>query len=315
MTPDPQERAAAAALWRVEGELRPIALRENAVYAARLPSGPAAIRFHRPGYQSEAAIGAELWWCGALADAGLPVPHPLPAADGRLVVRLDGGRLVSAVAWLDGAPIGNAAAPLGGTRAGQIATHRALGALVARIHAASDALVLPPGFERPRWDREGMLGEAPLWGRFWAHPGLRPAEAARLERLRPFLAETMARAGDVGLIHADLLRENILAGPQGLALIDFDDSGVGHRLYDLGTALAQSWEEPALPDLRAALIEGYARIRPLPDGADEMVAAFTLMRACASVGWLIGRVPPDAPVNARHIARALHLAKAVPGGA
>ena len=51
--------------------------RENAVYALRLPDGSrAALRLHRLGYQTEAAIRSELWWCREMAARGLPVPAP-----------------------------------------------------------------------------------------------------------------------------------------------------------------------------------------------------------------------------------------------
>jgi Ser/Thr protein kinase RdoA (MazF antagonist) len=120
--------------------------------------------------------------------------------------------------------------------------------------------------------------------------------------------ERMA-AHDAGLIHADLLRENILRGPAGLALIDFDDSGFGPRLYDLGTALVQSAPAEDLEARAEALLEGYGRTRPLPADARALVLAATLARACASVGWTMPRLAPGDPVHRSHIARALALAE------
>jgi Ser/Thr protein kinase RdoA (MazF antagonist) len=96
-----------------------------------------------------------------------------------------------------------------------------------------------------------------------------------------------------------VLRENVLVAGDRLALIDFDDSGWGPPLYDLGTALSQSLTEPAYADLRAALMEGYGTTDT--EGVEIMVLA----RCCASVGWMIGRVPPESPVTARFIARAV----------
>ena len=52
------------------------------------------------------------------------------------------------------------------------------------------------------------------------------------------------RIDDRGLIHADLLGENILDDGAGLRLIDFDDCGWGFRFYDLGTAMLQSLGRP-----------------------------------------------------------------------
>jgi Ser/Thr protein kinase RdoA (MazF antagonist) len=293
---------------------RLIGNRENAVYDVMLPSGRAALRLHRVGYQSAAAIRSELWWCHALAGAGVPVARPVPALDGQLLVALSTGRLASAVAWVDGVPLGEAGVPLAGDEDQQVAHHRALGRLLARMHRATDALVPPQDFVRMRWDSDGLLGETPFWGRFWDHPALQPEDAALLRKTRDFLRERIgdhAGSGSFGLIHADVLRENVFVGPSGLSLIDFDDSGFGFRLYDLGTVLSQNLFEPALPRIAQALAEGYGETRPLDPA---MIPVFTLMRCCASVGWTMPRLAPDDPIHRSHIARAVGLARRVMAG-
>ncbi|MBD3763474.1 MAG: phosphotransferase [Rhodobacterales bacterium] len=292
---------------------RPVAERENAVYRVTCRGRPTALRLHRRGYQGAAAIRSELWWCGALAAAGLPVPAPLRAEDGEVVVTLASGRMASCVDWLPGAALGAAGVPLAGPPAAQVQAHHALGALLARLHAATDALDLPAGFTRPAWDIAGLVGPAPLWGRFWEHPALTPDQAATLRAARDHLAAGLAALApgwDFGLIHADVLRENVLVDGDRLALIDFDDAGFGPRGHDLGTVLSQNLYEPAFPDIRAALLEGYApRRRVSEDEAD----LFTLMRCCASVGWAAPRLPPGHPVHASHIARAVMWARRVMG--
>ena len=288
--------------------------RENAVYDVVLPSGRAALRLHRAGYQSAAAIRSELWWCHALAGAGVPVARPVPALDGQFLVALSTGRLASAVAWVDGVPLGEAGVPLAGDVEQQVAHHRALGRLLAQMHTATDALVPPPDFVRTRWDSDGLLGETPFWGRFWDHPALQPADAALLRKTRDFLRGRLrahAAEGSFGLIHADVLRENVFVGAAGLSLIDFDDSGFGFRLYDLGTVLSQNLFEPALPRIAQALAEGYGETRPLDP---DMIPVFTLMRCCASVGWTMPRRAPDDPIHRSHIARAVGLARRVMAG-
>lgn len=306
------EAGEAARHWgaTITAELRN---RENAVYALRLPDGSrAALRLHRLGYQSEPAIRSELWWCGALAARGLPVPAPLPAQTGEMLPALSSGRRASVVTWIDGAPFGEAGVPLAGPVAAQAARHRALGRLLAQVHEATDAMTLPAGFSRPAWDIDGLVGEAPFWGRFWEHPLLSPEDAATLAQARAFLRERLQdHAAPPGLIHADVLRENILVRDGGLALIDFDDSGFGFRLYDLGTVLSQDLYEPARPALQEALIDGYASLREI-DAA--MVPVFTLARVLASVGWAAPRMPLDHPVHRSHIARATMWARHVLAG-
>lgn len=285
--------------------LRLVTERENAVHEMALPQGRAALRLHRIGYQTEAAIRSEIWWSGALHDAGLPVPRPLALADGDTLLRLPSGRLASAVGWIGGVPLGAAGVPLAGGARDQTDRHCALGALLARVHAESDRLTLPVWFTRPRWDRDGLVGEAPFWGRFWDHPALDPDEAAIARRARDLLRERLADAPPIGLIHADVLRENVLVDGPSLALIDFDDAGFGYRPYDLGTVLSQNQFEPHLPAIAEALADGYAAQRPLDPA---ILPAMTLMRCCASVGWTMPRLAPDDPIHRSHIARMLKLA-------
>ncbi|PZR00812.1 MAG: homoserine kinase [Cereibacter sphaeroides] len=300
----PADIAASAFGGRV---LRLIKARENEVYEVELPSGRAALRLHRTGYQSAAAIRSELWWCDALAAGGVPVPRPLRTLSGDMLAEA-GGRFASAVGWLDGQPIGEAGVPLAGSTADQAALYRNLGRLLAQVHSVTDNLTLPAWFERPRWDFDGLLGEQPFWDRFWEHPALDPQEADIALRTRDFLRERIgghAQRAPVRLIHADVLRENVFSGADGLSLIDFDDSGYGYALYDLGTALAQSLKEPALPAIAAGLAEGYGESQPIDA---EMIPVFTLMRCCASVGWMIPRLQSGDPVIRRHIERMTTLA-------
>lgn len=284
--------------------------RENAVFEMALPGGTrAALRLHRQGYQDPAAIRSELWWCAALAAAGVAVPAALPCQTGALLVTLAGGRHASAIAWVEGAPLGEAGQPFTRPWPVVLDQHHALGRLVRQMHDATDAMTLPAGFTRPRWDAAGLVGDAPFWGRFWDHPGADPDQRALLLRARDFLRERLVtHAAPLGPIHADLLRENILVQDNALSLIDFDDSGIGYRLYDLGTAMSQNLYERDPTALRDALMAGYGTT----DAA--MVDAFTLARCCASVGWVMPRLAADDPVHRSHLARFTLCANRVMGG-
>lgn len=283
--------------------------RENAVFRMALPDGThAALRLHRQGYQSDAAIRSELWFCTALSAKGVPVPKPLTTKTGQQLIQLSTGRAASAVEWLAGEPLGEAGVPLPGTVTEQADKHHALGKLLAQLHLVSQAIDLPDDFTRPRWDIDGLTGEAPFWGRFWEHAALEPPEIDRLQAARQFLRTAMQEHAvhETPIpIHADVLRENILVNDHSLSIIDFDDSGIGFPLYDLGTTLSQNLYEPASADLRAALIEGYQTLRPVDP---HMVDVFTLARTLASVGWTMPRLAADDPIMRSHIARALFCA-------
>ena len=296
----------AAAQWQGR-VVRLIRARENAVFEIATPHGRAALRLHRQGYQDSAAIRSELWWCAALADAGVAVPRPLAAQDGALLATLPGGRVASAIRWQEGEALGETGRPLDAPLPTILERHHALGRLLAQVHDATDRLTLPAGFVRPRWDLEGLVGEAPLWGRFWDHPAASQPQKDHLQEVRRWLATGLAAlpTQEIGLIHADVLRENVLVNDHSLWLIDFDDSGFGYRGYDLGTALLGNLAEPAYADIRDALIAGYQSLRPISRDTVEM---FALMRSCASVGWTMPRLAADDPIHRSHLARCLDYA-------
>lgn len=280
--------------------LRLIRDRENHVFEMQTPQGRAALRLHRQGYQSPAAIRSELWWCAELAQAGLPVPAALPTREGDLLVPVGDGRHASAIAWMAGEALGEAAKPFDRPLAQVLDLYHALGAVLARVHQVTDGLTLPADFTRPRWDWEGLVGDNPLWGRFWDHPVATPDQRATLIRARDALRERLT--GEIGLIHADVLRENVLVNGHSVSLIDFDDSGFGFRLHDLGTALVQTVQHPEHPQLRDALMAGYGTTDV------QLVEAFILARTLASVGWTMPRLAPDDPIHRSHLARAVFCA-------
>lgn len=300
------EARTAAALWGAT-HVRLILARENAVHEIALPDGTrAALRLHRIGYQTQASIASELWWCGELAALGVPVATPVPSRAGNLLEPLATGRLASVVRWIDGTPLGTAGVPFPEPVAIQTDRHFRLGQLLRRLHTASDGLALPATFTRPRWDAGGLVGEAPFWGRFWDHPRAAYVQRAVLLAARDAVRLHLDRTNPpIGLIHADVLRENVLFSEGYPALIDFDDSGFGYRLYDLGTVLSQNQYEPARDELRDALMAGYGTQDV------ESVELFTMARTLASVGWTMPRLAPDDPIHISHLARAEMVARRI----
>lgn len=294
------------------GAPRLVKWRENAVFEVRLVSGRrAALRLHRPGYQTRTAVEGELAWMAALGRSGVPVPEVVRTVGGALTA-LAGSRVASMVGWLEGEATGAAERRLAGTAADQAALMADVGRLIARMHNATDALDLSGVRERPHWDAEGFLGDRPNWGPFWANPAFRADEIALIEaarsKARGGLGDWRRAGGDFGLIHADCLRENILRTPQGLALIDFDDSGHGFRLYDLATAVFQSLEEPALPEIVAGLVAGYREARGLSAEAVALLPLFVMLRTFASAGWITTRAAADDLWHRLYAGRAVRMA-------
>jgi Ser/Thr protein kinase RdoA (MazF antagonist) len=68
-----------------------------------------------------------------------------------------------------------------------------------------------------------------------------------------------------GLIHADLgVDANVLFHTGKARPIDFDDSGYGYWIFDLAVILTSDMEvfKDITPEMRAALLEGYAETQP-----------------------------------------------------
>lgn len=278
----------ALALWGMDAaSVSFVAGRENRVYRVSTPQGDFALRLKRPGYRSDAELLSELQWLEAMHKAGIHVPQPRPALSGELLETIDGQR-VDLVSWLSGDPLGRSREPLA---LGDVpAVFRQLGTEMARLHEACDAWEKPEGFRRCAWDLDGLLGESPLWGAFWLNPTLDADTRSLLENFRSVARDELARrAGDLdyGLIHADLVRENVLVDGNSLRMIDFDDGGWGFRLFDVATALFKNREEPQYEQLRSALIEGYAACRPLDTTALDL---FLALRAVSYAGWIVPRI-------------------------
>ena len=215
--------------------------------------------------------------------------------------------------WIDAEPL----SALSPSPVDRLAPTRDTGALLARLHAAADRIAALPPCARPGWHLAGLAGPDPLWGRYWENLDATAPEAAALlaarDRAAGWLRGWAAEArADIGPIHADALQENVMRARDGaLWLIDFDDCGMGYRLYDPGAALVQFWDDPLLPDLTAAMADGYAEARGLDAGeVAALLPRFTALRALASAGWIISRAPPGDGRHRVYLDRALRLAAA-----
>lgn len=294
--------------------------RENAVFRVVLPSGgKAALRLHRPGYHSRAALASELAWMADLRRQGVVVPEPVSSGGGAFLVALDMDSRVTQYAdligWVDGESLGESGKPLGRQRRELEAIFGSIGRQMARMHVAADGFDMPAGFERPSWNEAGLLGDEPFWGRFWDCDGLDAGERAFLVKLRGDLRLRLAGilpSLDKGLIHADLVRENVFVNRDAVAFIDFDDCGSGFRLFDIATALLRNRREPDYPAIRDALLQGYVSVRP--DMAAEFVhlPLFLLLRSLTYIGWAGAR--PELPDGRGRLARYVAEARELAGG-
>jgi len=295
--------------------------RENAVFRVRLADGShAALRLHRPGYHSEKSLRSELLWMDDLRRSGLHVPQPLPAINGELLVAIGGSepQFADLIGWVAGRQIGETGKPLEHSPGELAVIYRALGGVMADMHNAADRWAPPAEFHRPAWDAEGLLGDGPLWGRFWDCRALSASDCRFLGGVRPRLRERLQAVAtnlDFGLIHADLVRENVLLDSGSVALIDFDYCGYGWRLFDIATTLLRNRQEEHYALIRSSLLEGYRSRRKLEDAVLAHLPLFLLLRGLTYIGWVGERpeLPDAADRMARYVSDARELAAALGG--
>jgi len=276
--------------------LAPIKVRENAVFRIDLDGGGRAVlRVHRPGYHSDSELESEFAWLSALESAGVQVPRVIRSRGGRnfeivTASGLDGPRQIDVFEWIDGRQLGSIEAGLSGGSDSVADQYHQIGALAARMHNHAQGWRPPPAFRRHSWDADGLVGEQPFWGRFWDLDALSNAQRDLLLRSRRLIAHDLAEYGmhadRYGLIHADLVPENLLIDGGRACVIDFDDAGFGWHLFELATSLYFITEDSIYSAARDALMRGYRTERALSDAALERLPLFLAVRGTTYLGWV-----------------------------
>ena len=290
--------------------------RENAVFSDRQEDGSRfALRIHRAGYHSDAALRSELYWMAELGRLGINVPPVLAASDGRYLVHAGAAgvpeaRQVDMLGWLTGSAI--TSSETGEALGGKY--HFELGKLAGELHNKGSQIQLPPDFDRHRWDEEGLLGSSPVWGRFWELPALTPAQRGLILEAKDRALADLAAYGKsearFGIIHADLIRDNVINDGGRLQAIDFDDSGFGWYLFELATILCANLDKPDYPSIREQVIAGYGSVRVLSDAEIDRLPLFLFLRASTYLGWVQTRSETQTAreMGPMHISRCCRLA-------
>ena len=290
----------ALAHWGLRAsDMHLIKYRENAVFRVALAEGgQVALRIHRHGYHSDAELRSELQWLDALAADGIAVPRILPTLSGALfgtvhVPAVPEPRQVDVFAWVSGRQLGSVEDGVDLDTDAIRSVYHTIGALAARLHEQTARWTLPEGFTRHAWDADGLTGPEPFWGKFWELATLTDEERALLVRARDAVHAGLTAYGRdpgnhdrYGLIHADLVAENVLVDDTEVRLIDFDDAGFGWHLFELATALYFESDAPHFDAAFAAIIEGYRSVRALPDAQIAHMPLFFAARSFTYLGWI-----------------------------
>jgi Ser/Thr protein kinase RdoA (MazF antagonist) len=267
-----------------------INLSENATYRIDDPrSGRRwALRVHREGYHSKAAIASELAWLQALrCDGVVTTPVPVPSRNGALIQEaghpaMRRPRNVVLFEWESGVEPSE--------KDHLVAKFEVLGEVTARMHLHSQAWSRPAGFERHTWDFDTSLGERPHWGRWRDGMGLDAEKEALFARVVEAMRRRLARFGQspdrFGLIHCDMRLANLLVDGDEVKVIDFDDCGFSWHLYDAATAVSFFEHDKQVPALMAAWAQGYRRAHELSAEEEAEIPTFVMLRRMILVAWI-----------------------------
>ncbi len=272
-----------------------IKYRENAVFSVQTSTGRYALRIHRDGYHSDAALRSELQWLAALKLAGLPVPTVIPTLTQCLFGSVSAANLektynVDLFSWVSGESLETYVPKIAADVPQLSELYFQIGAVAAQLHNQAQQWQSPPGFTRQAWDAAGLVGDAPLWGKFWEYAGLTAAQRQLIltakQKIYADLVDYGEDRGDYGLIHADFVQGNLMVSGGQLQVIDFDDAGYGWHLFELATAMYFLQEHQYYEEIKTGLITGYRSERALTDAQLGLLPLFLAARGLTYLGWL-----------------------------
>lgn len=237
------------------------------------------LRIYRHNKHSIAAIHSELLWLASLHhENDLVVPEPMPTLEGSLLAIAEAPgvpepRCCALFRWLPGRFLK--------TRLNDRAMED-IGRFLARLHQHSQRFVPPEGFERPRWDENGLLGAFPVTLPSEGEDFVLPQNQAVLKsaalQIRERLQTLGQHLGSFGLIHNDLHFGNCKFHKGKMQVFDFDDCGWGYYLYDLAVTLYYLRHREEFSTLQTALLEGYQEVRSLPEQHESCLKAMIVAR-------------------------------------
>ena len=267
-----------------------INLSENATYKVEDPASGRrwALRVHRDGYHSDAAVASELAWLIDLRTKGVvTTPVPVPGQDGNVIQKVSHAamsrpRNVVLFDWESGNEPGvdeDLRKPM-----------EVLGEVTARMHQHVQVWERPAGFERFTWDFETALGDRPHWGRWRDGMGMDAGKLDLFGKTVQLIGQRLDAFGKgadrFGLAHCDLRLANLLVDGSDVKVIDFDDCGFSWFMYDAATPVSFYEHLPEVPDLIRHWLTGYRRVIDLPQADEDEIPTFVMLRRLLLVAWI-----------------------------
>jgi Ser/Thr protein kinase RdoA (MazF antagonist) len=277
---------------------------DNTTFRVDLANGERfVLRIHRAAGKTPEIVRSELAWLAALQqEADLVVPSPVPTRSGDLltIARAAGvpePRICVLLRWVEGRFLEDGLTP----------THLyRVGAFMARLQLSAAQFQPPEGFVRGRLDNlygkprgiSAALARQQIDNPDDEATAIRlvaeicsPEDGRAVEKLIRKIRTVQQTLGygpeTFGLIHGDMHQENYLFHQGQVRLIDFDDCGFGHYVYDLAVTLFNVRFRDDTPQLREGFLAGYRSVRTLSAEHEQSIQTFCDLRDLQMMIWEI----------------------------
>ncbi|WP_314686562.1 phosphotransferase [uncultured Bifidobacterium sp.] len=140
--------------------------------------------------------------------------------------------------------------------------------------------------QRIVWDWTATFGED--WNNYYgchywdADSSLTRHDIEAIEACRAIMRRRLDAYGTsparYGLIHSDLRPANLLDDHGDVAVLDFDDCGMGWYMTDIAGIVGFMEHRPDLPAVLAAVLEGYREAWPLDPQEEREIPTFIMLR-------------------------------------
>lgn len=263
---------------------------ENVIFKITFKEAfPVVLRIHRPGYHNIEELEGEILWMDEIHhDTDVELPVVYRGRDGRFLQKMttfSGEEVyVSVISFLEGSPLGELKDDE------LIKGLESLGEITAKLHMQSINRDKSVVIKRFYWDINNLFGDNNdgIWGSWRDYKALTKEQYRILEKCTSVMKDKLNHYGrsneKFGLIHADLHFYNVINNNGVNQIIDFDDSGYGFYMYDMGCALVTYSRN--LTELEKAWVRGYEKVRKLSDEDKKLIPMFVLLRRITRLAWL-----------------------------
>lgn len=220
-------------------------------------------------------------------------PRPIANDCGEFVTAIatpTGQRLSCLFAWLEGRELRGAATPT---------ALQKMGERVAALHTIARAFPFPDATSAfrsdYRYDQSLLVSH-----RDWIEKRrdqIGAEQVALLDRAIDYVVTALNRFGttraNYGVIHADLTLDNVLVQDEEIAIMDFEQLGRGHYLYDLTVLWTELHNQPAaMAPLWQSFVAGYATVADLPFTYEAELNPFIVAIQLNTLDWIYNAFNP-----------------------